>query len=165
MTTFEEIYNVFFSKIQKDKSFFLSNVVSPEEAYLQAVTNSKYYLDGAIVEITIYGNLDTPVDLISNKNDLLEQFDITLNMVEIDLITDVMIEKHLERSVVERLNYLKTLYHSSELKVFCPADSVRAFNSSFQNLKTANRNNIRLYKKRNRDNFKYNRFNYSIFDV
>lgn len=163
MTTFEEIYTKFFSKIQKDKSFFLSNMMYPEDAYEQAIVNSKDYMDEAIVEIVIQGNLDAPIDLIGAKNDMLEQFNEQLNLIEIDLITDIMVEKHLERTVVERLNYLQTRYHSNDLKVFSPADSVRTFNASLEKLKSTNIRNIRLYKKRNRENFKYNKFDYSIF--
>lgn len=164
MTTYEEIFTKFFSKIQKDNGFFLADVVSPKESYEQAIKNCKDYMDEAITEIILQGNLNCPVDLIGNKNDLMEQFNIQLTLVEINLISDIMVEKHLERTIIERLNYLQTRYHSNDLKVFSPSDAVRTFNTSFENLKSTNSKNIRLYKKRDRENFKYNRFDYSVFE-
>ena len=163
-TSYEEIYQLFFDRVINDKRFFLTGIVSPQEAEEIAKARSKSLLLEAIVYIQTSGTKDCEVNFIGDRDDVQEEFLFELSLVEKQLIADVMLQKYLEKDITTRLNALGTVFEDSDLKVFSPYNEIKYFNASLSELRQLNDSAIDRYKSRDRESFKQkiNVFNYDF---
>lgn len=163
-TAYEEIYALFYDRVINDKRFFLTGVVSPQEAEEIARQRSKSLLLESIVYIQTYGTKDCEVNFIGGRDDELEEFTFELSLVEKQLIADVMLQKYLEKDITIRLNALGQVFQDSDLKVFSPYNDIKYFNASLAELRELNNISIDRYKSRDRETFmqKINIFNYDF---
>ena len=163
-TSYEEIYQLFFDRVINDKRFFLTGIVSPQEAEEIAKARSKSLLLEAIVYIQTSGTKDCEVNFIGDRDDVQEEFLFELSLVEKQLIADVMLQKYLEKDITLRLNALGTVFEDSDLKVFSPYNEIKYFNLALAELRELNDSAIDRYKSRDRESFKQkiNVFNYDF---
>lgn len=163
-TTYEEIYALFYDRVINDKRFFLTGVMSAEEAEEIARKRSKSLLLESIVYIQTYGTKDCEVDFIGDRDDEQEEFLFELSLVEKQLIADIMLQKYLEKDITLRLNALGQVFEDSDLKVFSPYNDIKYFNLSLTELRTLNNESIDRYKSRDRESFKQKTsiFNYDF---
>ena len=163
-TTYEEIYELFYDRVINDKRFFLTGVMSAEEAEEIARKRSKSLLLESIVYIQTYGTKDCEVDFIGDRDDEQEEFLFELSLVEKQLIADIMLQKYLEKDITLRLNALGQVFEDSDIKVFSPYNDIKYFNLSLTELRTLNNESIDRYKSRDRESFKQKTsiFNYDF---
>lgn len=163
-TSYEEIYELFYNRVINDKRFFLTGIVSPQEAEDIARKRSKTLLLESIVYIQTSGTKDCEVNFIGDRDDLQEEFTFELSLVEKQLIADVMLQKYLEKDITIRLNALGQVFEDSDLKVFSPYNDIKYFNIALTELRELNDSAIDRYKSRDRDTFKQkiNVFNYDF---
>lgn len=160
-TTYEDVYELFFNRVINDGKFW-NSTLSPEEMKSIAYKRAKPLLNQAVVIITNSTRYDMPIDIISNMDDENDTFSIKLNKIEMELIADIMLEQYLSCDITARINALGRIFSDSEIKVFSDANSLSAFNATIKELKQKNESNIKRYKSRNRDTYKYSSFDYSF---
>lgn len=163
-TPYEDIYELFYNRVINDKRFFLTGVMSIEEAEEIARERSKSLLLESIVYIQTYGTKDCEVNFIGDRDDLMEEFKFELSLVEKQLIADVMLQKYLEKDITIRLNALGQVFEDGDLKVFSPYNDIKYFNLALTELRTLNDTAIDRYKSRDRESFKHKNyiFNYDF---
>lgn len=153
-TPYEDIYTLFYDRVINDKRFFLTGILSEEEAEEIARQRSKSLLLESIVYIQTSGTKDCEVNFIGDRDDDLEEFKFELSLVEKQLIADVMLQKYLEKDITIRLNALGQVFEDSDLKVFSPYNDIKYFNLALTELRTLNDDAIDRYKSRDRESFK-----------
>lgn len=163
-TSYEDIYALFYDRVINDKKFFLTGIMSADEAEEIARQRSKSLLLESIVYIQTSGTKDCEVNFIGDRDDDLEEFKFELSLVEQQLIADVMLQKYLEKDITLRLNALGQVFEDSDLKVFSPYNDIKYFNMTLTELRTLNDDAIDRYKSRDRESFKQkiNIFNYEF---
>lgn len=160
-TLYEELYKLFFNRLMQDRKFWLKSL-SEQEMQDIAIKRADIFLHEAVPIIVTTTRFDCPIDLIGVMDDNLKAFNIELKLNEKQLIADVMLERYLTTEVLSRINALGLMFNDKDLHVFAPANELKAFNESLNRLKNDNYENIKSYKLRSRDNFKYKSFDYSF---
>lgn len=160
MTLWEDIYLIFWNKIEKDKTFFQYNNISPEAALSIAKERSKSLIIEAITRLTLSCTPD--VDF-NNYNADLEQFNIDCTNIEKDLLASLMREKYFDRDK-SLLKAFEVRFAPSDLKVFSPAEERRTFLSMYQDIVKENNITISQYKNKDRLTGQFKSINYSEYD-
>ncbi|MGL6175207.1 MAG: hypothetical protein ACRC1P_11435 [Cellulosilyticaceae bacterium] len=161
-TTFDELYDRFYSIIMTDKSFF--NRKDMTEAELREVISfrSDNFLQDAVTDFVNSSNYDG-INLADYIDFEERTFLIKLNMSEMTIIAWIMFEAYMETKVTERVNALGGLHFSdNEMRVFNASSSdLNSFNKTMGRLSAKNQKRIRDYKARDRDTGQRKRFDWS----
>ena len=145
-TLFEELYKLFFDKIEKDSDFFEYNNVFEEEAIELAKTRAKNYLFESITKLTL--NCTPDVDFHDYNIDL-ETFNFILSPIEKDLISSIMREKYFEKDF-STLKAFQNLFAPKDLNSFAPSMERKTFCDMFKDISDENNKFIRNYGARDR---------------
>lgn len=163
-TPYSEIYELFLDRIIKDDTFIVS-ADTPEES--QALTEEKMskILKQAIHEIlSVNTKKNFQVDF-RQKDDVAQTFSFELNFTEENLIADYMFYCHVSSDYILRWKALKEDYHFTDdeikLIIHSPANSLKEFTASVNDLKDKNDEKLKIYLNRNRDTFKYQSVDYN----
>lgn len=155
-TTFEEIYEIFFDKISKDKDFFQYFNVSDEEALEIAQTRSESLLKSALVRIMNYCAPD--IDFY-NYDDINNQFNFECTEIEKDLIAELMKEGLLQQDEME-LKVVHGYFNTKDLKTFSPAKERETFVKMLEKIYNRNNAKIENYIAKDRETGKYKTLNF-----
>ena len=116
----------------------------------------RYLLDNAIMHIMLETRFNSPINF-TDVNNSAKEFNLELNVIEEQLLASFMFEEYVNENTITLINKLRHNLHytDDEIKVFCPANSLSAFEESYARLKKDNENLILRYKTRYRDNLKH----------
>lgn len=155
-TTFEEIYEIFFDKISKDKDFFQYFNVSDEEAIEIARRRSESLLKGALARIMNYCVPD--IDFY-NYDDINNQFNFECTEIEKDLIAELMKEGLLQQDEM-KLKVVHGYFNTKDLKTFSPAKERETFVKMLEKIHNRNNTKIENYIAKDRETGKYKTLNF-----
>ena len=160
-TPYDNIYNRFLVLVSKDTELLVTDAKSQAKIEKKL----KYLLDDAIAELMLRSRYDSPVDF-TDKDDVLKCFNFELTMVEEKILSSLMLEIYVDETTLTLIRKLKNNLHytDDEVKVFCPANSLSAFEDSYSRLKTNNDDLVISYKTRNRDTYKKKHYGFGNED-
>lgn len=137
MFEFENLYEAFFDKIEKDKDFFSYNNVNIEEAMDIAKMRSERYLYEALSAISLKCTPDKCgknfIDFDSKKKVL--NYDLTYT--ELDMIVSIMYEKYLFREF-SKLKAQANRFATKDFNVFSPANERNSFMAMYEKIERNN---------------------------
>mgnify|MGYP007069502282 CR=1 FL=1 len=133
-TTFDQLRNKFYKRIEKDKEFFTHYNVSTAEAIQLAETQANGYITEAVEKLTNECNPD--VDFFDYDEDL-EIFNFDFTKKELGLFTGLMYEVYFERDLV-LLKAFKIAMTPSDLNQFSPASERKTFTDMVDKIKLDN---------------------------
>lgn len=111
----DELYEVFFDKLEQDDDFFQYYGVSSEEALQLAKERAKSYLRGAIAELSRRVTLGFDLSLTQNE-DGETVFTEEITDEEVDVLTELMVLRYYERGLAKLRPRINT-FSASELRV------------------------------------------------
>lgn len=163
-TPYSEIYELFQYRIIRDTTFFIQNA-DPTEVQIVAEARMLKLLNQAIYEIlSVPDRRNFEVNLL-NKDDVNNIFLFELIEVEKHLIADFMFQIYVSEDYIIRWQALKQRYFTDdEIKIVLnsPANSLKEFNNSIVLLKEENIKKVKMYLRRNRDDWKYKFINWDF---
>lgn len=154
-TPYSNIYNRFIILVSKDKD--LLNPRDKDKSVFEK--KLKYLLDDAISDIMLRGRHNSPVNL-TDKDDSLNCFNFELTLIEEQIIARVMLEKYVDETTLTLVGNMKNMLHytDEQIKVFCPSNSLTAFQSKYSEMVSDNDKMIDSYKTRDRETYKKNAY-------
>lgn len=159
MTTYQQLIELFFKRIEKDEDFFHYYDLTIEKALELAKERASTYLEEAIGIVDLKG-----APQVNFNERTGDGFSFDFNATEKLLIPSLMYEMYLDRDVA----YLKTYevnFTASELKVFSPSDARNSFMTMYNSVKAYNEQLLDDYKNIDRETGKFRKLNYSKYDV
>mgnify|MGYP003277907021 CR=1 FL=1 len=145
-TNFEEIFERFYKRIEKDDEFFSYYNVSVSDAIQLAHERAKGCLLDALDILSSTSNLQ--VDF-SDYDDEIETINFKITKSERKLIVDLMFQVYMERDL-PLLHAFKINYAPSDLSVFSPANERNSYEAFIERLKSDNEIALDDYKNRDR---------------
>lgn len=161
-TPYSNIYNRFLVLVSNDRNL-LTNTVKNTKVTEKKL---KYLLDDAIADLMLRTRFDAPVDF-TDKDDILNQFNFELTLIEEKVLSNIMMEKYVDENTIVMINNLRNNLHytDKEIQVFCPANSLSAFEDAYNSMKEDNDNLVMSYKTRDRKTFKKNNYKFENEDA
>jgi hypothetical protein len=163
-TPYSEIYDLFKDLIVKDTTFYVTGVTEAEIAELAEIRMKKL-LNRAITNIiTIKDKKNFEVDFY-NKDDVTETFLFDLIEVEKHFIADYMFYCYAGEDRIVMWKALKQRnFTDNDIKIIMnsPANSLKEFNNSVNELKAENESKVKVYLRRDRETWKYKSTNFNI---
>ena len=163
-TPYSEIYALFQNRIIRDTTFFVQNT-EPTEIQEVAENRMLQLLNQAISEMLLISDKKNFEVSFLNKDDVNTTFLFELIDIEKQLIADFMFEIYASEDYITRWQALKQRYFTDdEIKIVLnsPANSLREFTNSIELLKAENRKKVKMYLRRNRDDWSYKYFNWNL---
>ena len=163
-TPYSEIYELFQNRIIRDTTFFIQNA-DPTEVQEVAENRMLQLLNQAISNILLIPDKKNFEVNFLNKDDLTNTFLFELVDIERQLIADYMFEVYASEDYITRWKALKQRYFTDdEIKIVLnsPANSLREFTNSIELLKDENRKKVKMYLRRNRDDWSYKYFDWNF---
>ena len=163
-TPYSEIYSLFQNRIIRDTTFFIQNA---EPAEIQQVAENRMLqlLNQAISEILLISDKRNFEVSFLNKDDVNTTFLFELIDIEKQLIADFMFEIYASEDYITRWQALKQRYFTDdEIKIVLnsPANSLKEFTNSIELLKDENKKKVKMYLRRNRNDWTYKYFNWNL---
>ena len=144
-TSFEDVYESFFDKLENDIDFFNYFNVPEAQALDLAKSRSKSYIKESITKIML--TITPDVDFTDCDYDS-EIFNFDLTDIEIDLIASIMLEMYLKKDV-GKLKAMQTMY-PSDINVFSKANERKSFLEMYKEIKNENTKLLEDYSSKNR---------------
>lgn len=163
-TPYSEIYELFQNRIIRDTTFFIQNA-DPTEVQEVAENRMLQLLNQAISNILLIPDKKNFEVNFLNKDDLTNTFLFELVDIERQLIADYMFEVYASEDYITRWKALKQRYFTDdEVKIVLnsPANSLKEFTNSIELLKAENRKKVKMYLRRNRNDWSYKYFDWSF---
>ncbi len=145
LTHFEEIFDRFYKRVEKDDEFFNYYNVSISDAVQLAHDRAKGCLLDALDILSSTSNLQ--VDF-SDYDEEIETINFKTTKKENKLIVDLMFQVYMERDL-PLLHAFKINYTPSDLSVFSPANERNSYEEFIKRLR--HNNDIELDDYKNRD--------------
>lgn len=158
-TSYYDLIEMFFHRIEKDRDFFNYFSLSDEEAMEIAETRAQAYLEEAVARIQIECH---PTVDFSDRGD--DEFNWDLNDREKLLVTSLMYEYYLGRDI----SYLKLQnvnYTSTDLRVFDPSNWRLSFMEMYESVRAQNAELLDIYKNTSRETGEYLALDFSRYDT
>lgn len=159
-TTFDEIYQRFFNKIENDREFFVYFDISDEEAIEIARKRARDFLIESITRLTLSC---TPDVNFHDYNASSEQFNFVLTANEIELLSSLMKEKYFERDE-SKLKAFALHFSPNDFKVFSPANERKTFLDMVEKIRSSNDTAINNYMSIDRETGQYKKINYALYN-
>ena len=163
-TPYSEIYELFQNRIIRDTTFFIQNA-EPTEIQQVAENRMLQLLNQAISNILLIPDKKNFEVNFLNKDDLTSTFLFELIEIEKQLIADYMFEVYASEDYITRWQALKQRYFTDdEIKIVLnsPANSLKEFTNSIELLKDENKKKVKMYLRRNRNDWTYKYFNWNL---
>lgn len=154
-TTFEDICNKFYNRIEKDQKFFNYYNVDIKEAKEIAKNRARNYLCDALDYLSCIPNMD--VDF-SDYDDTYEEMNFHLYPKEIRMIVEIMFLIYMKRDET-LLHAMEINFTPSDLSVFSPANERTSYRNFISQLTHEVEIMVDNYKNRDR---KTNELKYTI---
>lgn len=145
-TNFETVLNRFYSRIEKDESFFNYYNVDISEAKSIATHRATNYLIESLDELSAISDLQ--VDF-SDYDEEIRTINFKLVPKEISLIAEIMFLKYMKRDET-LLHAMEINFTPSDLSVFSPANERTSYRNFIQTLSEKVDIKIDDYKNRDR---------------
>lgn len=159
MTSFSEVYDAFFEKMEADEDFFNYFDLNEAEAMALAHDRAHTYLKESIAIVLRRCEADVAFD---DFDDEIEQFNVDLTLVEIDLLASLMFEQEYRRQL-SKLKALKMQHVPTTLQVFSPANERKTMLSAFAYLQDSNATMLDNYAAKDRGTYKYKAIDYDSY--
>ena len=161
-TPYSNVYNRFLVLLSNDRNL----LTDTDRNRKLTEKKMKYLLDDAIAELMLRTRFDSPVDF-TDKDDILSQFNFELNLIEEKVLANLMMEKYVDENTIVMINNLRNNLHytDKEIQVFCPANSLTAFEDAYSTMKEDNDKLVLSYKTRDRETFKKNKYGFENEDA
>ena len=145
MTPYQEIYELFFDRIEKDVDFFISSL--PEDELQMIInTRAKSLLVDAVVAFKSFGLRED----IFQRDDELEFFENILTDTEKKIIADLMVEHYIAKDALVRIKNMDIYFGEKDVKLFIPPMVRKQLSDFHKDLKTENKTSVSNYKSRDR---------------
>lgn len=145
-TSFEDIFDRFYNRIEKDEGFFNYYNVEISEAKKIAEQRATNYLIESLDELSTIGNLQ--VDF-SNYDEEIAEINFELLPKEKNLLVEIMFLKYMKRDEA-LLHAMEINFTPSDLSVFSPANERTSYRNFIKELSDAVEIKIDDYKNRDR---------------
>lgn len=123
MTSFQLIYDMFWTKINKRQDFFIYNGLDETATKNVIKERTIDFLKSAISDFTSFGQLD--IDL-NNYDETNEQFVEDLVYTEEDILSDLM-EQRLLNEDIGKLQVFQPFFNPKELNMFAPSNERNSY--------------------------------------
>lgn len=160
-TKFSVLIDLFFKRIEKDKSFFHYFELADDAAMKLAEERAKTYLYEAIGRLMLQGK---PTVDFTNRDDKNGYFNFDLTDTEKLIIPSLMYEYYLDRDV-PLLKLMNVNYTPTEMRVFDPTGARNSFMNMYKALQETNATLIDNYKNTDRISGEYRSFDFSKYDT
>lgn len=160
MTSFEEIYQRFFNKIENDRDFFVYFNVTDDEAIEIAQKRAKDFLIESVTRLTLSCTPDVDFHDYSLEYD---QFNFDLTGNEIELLSSLMREEYFKRDM-SKLKAFMNHFSTRDLNLFSPANERKTFIDMVDKIIEENDNKIKKYISIDRLTGKYKAINYAAYN-
>lgn len=160
-TKFSVLVNLFFKRIEKDKSFFRYFELDDNAAMQLAEERADTYLHEAIWRLMLQGS---PTIDFGDRDEENKCFNFDLTDVEKLILPSLMYEYYLDRDV--SLLKLKSVdYTPTEMRVFDPTGARNSFLNMYEQLKRTNEQLLSNYRDTDRLTREYRSFDFSKYDI
>lgn len=160
MTSFDEIYQKFFNKIEHDHEFFVLYGISDEEATEIATKRAKDLLLESIARLTL---TCTPEVDFHNYDIYADYFNFELTANEIELLSSLMREEYFKRDLV-KLKAFAVHFSPKDLNLFSPANERKSFMEMVDKITTENNTKIYRYSSTDRLTGQLKGINYAKYE-
>lgn len=160
MTSFDEIYERFFNKIENDRDFFVYFNISDEEAIEIAQRRAKDFLIESITRLTLTCTPD--VDFHDYDYEL-QKFNFKLKGNEIELLSWLMREEYYKRDM-SKLKAFVNHFSTRDLNLYSPANERKTFMDMIGKIVEDNDKKIKQYISIDRETGKYKTIDYAAYD-
>lgn len=160
-TEFKVLIDLFFKRIEKDKSFFCYFDLDDESAMKLAEERADTYLHEAIARLILEG---LPTVDFTNRDEINKCFNFELTDIEKLIIPSIMYEYYLDRDVA-LIKLANVNYTPTEMRVFDPTGARNSFMNMYKNLQESNAILIDRYKNSDRVTGAYRSFDFSKYDI
>lgn len=161
MTTYEQVYQWFFDRIEKDMDFFHYYGVPEDEAMEIAVTRAHNYMEEAVR--TIQFECMPQIDFSLRTADKTG-FDFDFTSSEQLLIPLVMYQMYMHRDFAKLKTY-NVNFTSTDLKVFDPSNARKTFLEFYEKISEEVDRLKDYYKNTDRLTGKYRTFDVTLYDT
>lgn len=145
-TSFDDILQKFYDRIEKDKKFFKYYNVDVSEAVSIAHMRAKNYLTESLDDLSSVGDLQVN---FADYDEDFETINFKLYPKEIRLIVDMMYLTFMRRDEV-LIHAMEVNFTPSDLTVFSPANERTSYRNFIKDLATSVEEKIDDYKNRDR---------------
>lgn len=160
ITSFDTIINRFLRRVEKDSNFFTHYNLTESESIELIHEQSKGYLYDAID--LLISRCTPQVDFYDYDREL-EVFNFDLTPFEINMLSSLMFQVHMERDF-SLLSAFRVRMTPSDLNVFSPAQERSSFVSLYEKIKRENEITISKYVSTDRISQKYLSIDHSKYD-
>ncbi|MCM1333454.1 MAG: hypothetical protein NC084_06235 [Bacteroides sp.] len=158
-TSYQQIYEWFFSRIEKDEEFFRYYDLTAKDAIRLAKRRASNYLEEAIGLIKLKALPQVDFNDRTHRG-----FNFQFNAMERILIPSLMYEMYLDRDIA----YLK-LYNvnftSTDIRVFDPSNARKTYLELYQTVRDYNKQLIDDYKNTDRTTGKFRKMSFKKYDI
>lgn len=134
MTSFQELNDLFFEKIEEDGDFFYYYNLTSSESMQIANERAETYMFQAIAKF--WQKCEPEIDIYDYDKDT-KTFNFDLTEQEVDVLTNLMIEAYFKARKA-KLRAFEIQFTPSDLKVFSPNEDRKTFMEMYQDLKVEN---------------------------
>lgn len=160
MTTFEEVYNAFYNKMEADENFFNYFDLTEDEVLSLIKDRAHTFLMESIAIILRKCDVDGPISF-DDYDDDLETFNFDLTLDEIDMLASLMYEAEYRRE----FSKLKTrLQHvPTTLQVFSPANERKTIQAFYDLIHSENMTMLDNYMAKDRTTHRRKLIDYASY--
>lgn len=159
MTTFEQVREWFYKRIEKDEEYFSYYGCTAEEAIEIARIRADSYLEEAIGLICAKA---LPQIDFSDRSETGFNFDF--NQTERLLIPSLMYEFYIDRDIA-LLKLKEVNYTATEIRVFDPSNARTSFKALYDTVREYNAQLLDDYKNTDRKTGKFITLDFSLYDT
>lgn len=159
-TSFTQLINRFFSRIEEDREFFQYYSLSDEEALNLAQTRAQHYLMNAVDRMMLEG---CPEIDFSDMDIALLQFNVDLTSREIFILASLMYEYYLEKDI-SKIKIMDNSFTPTELRVFDKSNLRNSFKALYDGVCQRNLEMLDSYRNTDRLTGAYKGIDFAAFD-
>lgn len=159
-TEVKAVIDAFFNKAEEDPTFFRYFNLPPGEALALADERARIFLKEAVakLEMTCHPDVD-----FSDIDEYLDAWNFDLTHVEIQLISDLMLEQLMVRGL-RRVQVLERNYVPKDLNVFSPSEDRKTYLAIYNQLHQQNISAMVDYANRDRETGALKTIDYTLSD-
>ena len=144
MVKYDDLFELFFDKIENDKDFFQYNNISMENAMNIAKQRSERYLKEALSKLKLKCPPDKcGIDFL-DIDDTEKHLNYEADYITQDMIASIMYERYMYRDF-NKLKAQANRFTTKDLNVFSPAKERESFVTMFKQIQSDNDNLIDSY--------------------
>lgn len=162
-TPFCAVHEAFFSKIERDGSFFNYFNLTDQDSLRIAKSRADKYLLQSITRILLSCDgegAENFLDVNITADDYNKEFTNDLSVVEIELLSNLMLEAYLQQDIA-RLKSFEVNFTPTDLQVFSPSNSRRTYMEMYDAVCKQNITLLDKYASRDRSTYSLKTIDYA----